>query len=193
MLDENGLNLLFREARSQRGWTDQSVSEATLRQLYDLAILGPTSANCLPMRLVFAASLEAKNKLKPCLGTNNIEKVMAAPVTASVAYDLEFAGYLPKFFPYADAKSWFTGNTVLTETTALRNGSMQGAYLIMAARSLGLDCGPMSGFDNGKVDEAFFNGTSYRSNFLCSLGYGDHSAYGARLPRFDFDEICKLV
>ena len=193
MLDENGLNLLFREARSQRGWTDQSVSEATLRQLYDLAILGPTSANCLPMRLVFAASLEAKNKLKPCLGTNNIEKVMAAPVTAIVAYDLEFAGYLPKFFPHADAKSWFTGNTVLTETTALRNGSMQGAYLIMAARSLGLDCGPMSGFDNGKVDEAFFNGTSYRSNFLCSLGYGDHSAYGARLPRFDFDEICKLV
>ena len=193
MLDENGLNLLFREARSQRGWTDKSVSEATLRQLYDLAILGPTSANCLPMRLVFAASLEAKNKLKPCLGTNNIEKVMAAPVTAIVAYDLEFAGYLPKFFPHADAKSWFTGNTVLTETTALRNGSMQGAYLIMAARSLGLDCGPMSGFDNGKVDEAFFNGTSYRSNFLCSLGYGDHSAYGARLPRFDFDEICKLV
>ena len=193
MLDENGLNLLFLEARSQRGWTDQSVSEATLRQLYDLAILGPTSANCLPMRLVFAASLEAKNKLKPCLGTNNIEKVMAAPVTAIVAYDLEFAGYLPKFFPHADAKSWFTGNTVLTETTALRNGSMQGAYLIMAARSLGLDCGPMSGFDNGKVDEAFFNGTSYRSNFLCSLGYGDHSAYGARLPRFDFDEICKLV
>jgi len=145
------------------------------------------------MRLVFAASPEAKNKLKPCLGTNNIEKVMAAPVTAIVAYDLEFAGYLPKFFPHADAKSWFTGNTVLTETTALRNGSMQGAYLIMAARSLGLDCGPMSGFDNGKVDEAFFNGTSYRSNFLCSLGYGDHSAYGARLPRFDFDEICKLV
>ena len=122
MLDENGLNLLFREARSQRGWTDKSVSEETLRQLYDLAILGPTSANCLPMRLVFAASPEAKNKLKPCLGTNNIEKVMAAPVTAIVAYDLEFAGYLPKFFPHADAKSWFTGNTVLTETTALRNG-----------------------------------------------------------------------
>ena len=193
MLDDDGLNLLFREARSQRGWTDKLVNEATLRQLYDLAILGPTSANCLPMRLVFAASLEAKNKLKLCLGSNNIKKVMAAPVTAIVAFDLDFAGYLPKLFPHADAKSWFTGNPGLTETTALRNGSMQGAYLIMAARSLGLDCGPMSGFDNTKVDESFFNGTSYRSNFLCSLGYGDHSAYGVRLPRFDFDEICKLV
>ena len=193
MLDDDGLNLLFREARSQRGWTDKLVNEATLRQLYDLAILGPTSANCLPMRLVFAASLEAKNKLKLCLGSNNIEKVMAAPVTAIVAFDLDFAVYLPKLFPHADAKSWFTGNSGLTETTALRNGSMQGAYLIMAARSLGLDCGPMSGFDNNKVDEAFFNGTSYRSNFLCSLGYGDHSAYGARLPRLNFEEICKLV
>ena len=193
MLDDDGLNLLFREARSQRGWTDKPVNEATLRQLLDLAILGPTSANCLPMRLVFAASLEAKNKLKLCLGSNNIKKVMAAPVTAIVAFDLDFAGYLPKLFPHADAKAWFTGNLGLTETTALRNGSMQGAYLIMAARSLGLDCGPMSGFDNNKVDEAFFNGTSYRSNFLCSLGYGDHSAYGARLPRFNFDEICKLV
>ena len=193
MLDDDGLNLLFREARSQRGWTDKLVNEATLRQLYDLAILGPTSANCLPMRLVFAASLEAKNKLKLCLGSNNIKKVMAAPVTAIVAFDLDFAGYLPKLFPHADAKSWFTGNPGLTETTALRNGSMQGAYLIMAARSLGLDCGPMSGFDNNKVDEAFFDGTSYRSNFLCSLGYGDDTAYGARLPRFNFDEICKLV
>ncbi len=193
MLDDKGLNLLFRDARSQRAWADKSVSETTLRQLYDLAILGPTSANCLPMRLVFVKSSEAKKKLKPCLGSNNVEKVMAAPVTAIVAYDLEFAKYLPNLFPHADAKSWFTGNPGLTETTALRNGSMQGAYMILAARSLGLDCGPMSGFDHSKVDEAFFNGTSYRSNFLCSLGYGDHSAYGVRLPRFDFDEICKLV
>ena len=193
MLEENGLSLMFRDARSQRAWTDKPVREATLRQLYDLAILGPTSANCLPMRLVFATSTDAKEKLKPCLGSNNIEKVMAAPVTAVVAYDLEFAEYLPRFFPYADAKSWFTGNPGLAETTALRNGSLQGAYLMMAARALGLDCGPMSGFDNVKVDEVFFEGTSFRSNFLCSLGYGDHSAHGDRLPRFEFDEICKLV
>ncbi len=193
MLDQEGLNLLFRSARSQRAWSDRPVSEALLRQIYELAILGPTSANCLPMRIVFVTSTEAKEKLAPCLGSNNVAKVMAAPVTAIVAHDLDFAEHLPRFFPYADAKSWFSGNPALTETTALRNAALQGAYLMMAARALGLDCGPMSGFDNEQVDAAFLAGTSHRSNFLCSLGYGDHSGLGDRLPRFDFDEICSFA
>lgn len=193
MLNQDGLDLLFNTARSQRAWTDQPVDEALLRRVYDLAIQGPTSANCLPMRVVFVRTEEAKDKLTPCLGSNNIEKVKAAPVTAIVAHDLSFADHLPRFFPYADAKAWFTGNPGLTETTALRNGSLQGAYLMMAARALGLDCGPMSGFDNAAVDEAFLSGTTFRSNFICSLGYGDHSVLGDRLPRFEFDEICSFA
>lgn len=193
MLDDAALDILFRSARSQRKWTDRPVGRETLRQIYELAKLGPTSANCLPMRIVFAESREAKEKLKPCLGSNNVEKVMAAPVTAIVAYDLAFADHLPRLFPYADAKSWFTGNEALTAATALRNGSLQGAYLIVAARALGLDCGPMSGFDNAAVDAAFFAGTTWRSNFLCSLGYGDHGVLGDRLPRFDFEEVCRFA
>lgn len=193
MLDDAALDTLFRTARSQRAWTDRPVTRETLRRIYDLAKLGPTSANCLPMRIVFVESREAKEKLKPCLGSNNVDKVMVAPVTAIIAYDLDFADHLPRFFPYADARSWFVGNAALIEATALRNSSLQGAYFMLAARALGLDCGPMSGFDNAAVDAAFFAGSSYRSNFLCSLGYGDHAALGDRLPRFDFDEACTFA
>tara|TARA_B100000676_G_scaffold201525_1_gene197895 strand:+ start:55 stop:492 length:438 start_codon:yes stop_codon:yes gene_type:complete len=145
------------------------------------------------MRLVFVCSAEGKEKLKPTLGSNNVEKVLKAPVTAIVAYDLDFVDHLPRLFPYGDARSWFTGNEKLIETTALRNGSLQGAYLMLAARALGLDYGAMSGFDNDKVDALFFAGTRFRSNFLCSLGYADTSAMGERLPRFAFDEVCSFA
>lgn len=193
MLDQKGLDLLFYNARSQKSWSDRPVEESVLRKVYDLAILGSTSANCLPMRLVFVASSEGKEKLRPTLGSNNVDKVMSAPVTAIVAYDMEFAEHLPRLFPYGDAKSWFTGNERLTETTALRNGTLQGAYLMMAASAMGLDFGAMSGFDNDQVDELFLSETAYRSNFLCSLGYADASAMGDRLPRFEFDEVCSFA
>ena len=193
MLDQAGLDQFFHEARSQKVWTDRPVDEALLRKMYNLAILGSTSGNCLPMRVVFVRSIEGKEKLKTALGSNNIEKVLAAPVTAIIAYDLAFAEHLPRLFPYGDARSWFTGNERLIETTALRNGSLQGAYLMFAARAVGLDFGAMSGFDNDKVDEIFLSGTTIRSNFLCNLGYADSSAIGERLPRFKFDEACSFV
>ena len=193
MLDQSGLDLLFNNARSQKAWIDQPVDEAVLRQVYDLAILGATSGNCLPMRVVFITSTEGKEKLRPTLGSNNVDKVITAPVTAIVAYDLEFAEHLSRLFPYGDAKSWFTGNQSLIQTTALRNSSLQGAYLMMAARAMGLDFGAMSGFDNDKVDELFLADTTFRSNFLCCLGYGDPSAVSARLPRFEFDEVCSFA
>ena len=193
MLDQAGLDLLFHNTRSHKVWLDRPIGEALLRKIYNLAILGSTSGNCLPMRLVFVQTSEGKEKLKPSLGSNNVEKVLTAPVTAIVAYDLAFADQLPRLFPYGDARSWFTGNDRLIETTALRNGSLQGAYLMFAARAVGLDFGAMSGFDNDKVDELFFSGTTYRSNFLCSLGYADASALGERLPRLDFDETCSFA
>ncbi len=193
MLDEAGLDFLFRNARSQKAWTDRPVDEALLRRIYDLMILGSTSGNCLPMRLVFVRSAEGKEKLKPALGSNNVEKVLTAPVTAIVAHDLNFVDHLPRLFPYGDARSWFSGDEKLIETTALRNGSLQGAYLMLAARALGLDYGAMSGFNNDKVDALFFAGTRFRSNFLCSLGFADTSAMGERLPRFAFDEVCSFA
>jgi len=193
MLEQAVLDLLFHDARSQKVWTDRPVDEDLLRKIYDLAILGSTSGNCLPMRIVFVRSTEGKEKLKSTLGSNNVPKVLTAPVTAIIAYDLAFADHLPRLFPYGDARSWFTGNDKLIETTALRNGSLQGAYLMFAARAVGLDYGAMSGFENDKVDELFFSGTHYRSNFLCSLGYADTSAMGKRLPRFEFDEACSFV
>ena len=193
MLDQAGLDLLFHKARSQKVWTDRPVDEGLLRKIYDLAILGSTSGNCLPMRVVFVRSTEGKEKLKTALGSNNVEKVLAAPVTAIIAHDLAFSEHLSRLFPYGDARSWFTGNEKLIETTALRNGSLQGAYLMFAARAVGLDFGAMSGFDNDKVDELFLSGTTIRSNFLCNLGYADSSKIGERLPRFKFDEVCSFV
>ncbi len=192
-VDDQTLDQLFREARTHSAWQRRSVSEAVLRQIYDLAEMGPTSANCLPARFVFVQSPEAKARLKPCLAPGNVDKTMAAPVTVIVGYDTEFYEKLPHLFPHVDARSWFAGNPALSDATAFRNGSLQGAYLILAARALGLDCGPMSGFDSAKVDAAFFPGGKVRSNFLVNLGYGDASQLRPRGPRLPFDESCQIV
>ena len=192
-LDDKALDQLFREARTQNGWQDKKVSHEVLRQLYDLLKMGPTSANCCPARFLFITSPEAKARLKPCLSPNNVEKTMAAPVTVIVAYDTEFFDKLPTLFPHTDARSWFVGNPTLIQSTAFRNGSLQGAYLILAARALGLDCGPMSGFDNAKADAAFFPDGKVKSNFLVNLGYGDPSKVRPRGPRLAFEETCQIV
>ena len=193
-LNDESLNLIFREARTQNGWLDKPVDDALLTQVYDLAKMGPTSANMCPMRLVFVKSKEAKEKLKPALGPGNVDKTMAAPVTAIIGMDIHFFEKLPELFPHADAKAWFKDLPDSTlEYMALRNGSLQGAYFMLAARSLGLDCGPMSGFDNAKVDTAFFSGTTVKSNFLCNLGHGDKSKLFPRSPRLSFTEACQVV
>ncbi len=193
ILNDAGLDLLFRDARTHNGWTDKEVSDVLLQAVFDLAKMGPTSANCSPQRIVYVKTQAGKEKLKPALMAGNVEKTMAAPVTAILGYDLEFYEQLPKLFPHTDARSWFLGNDDLIEATAFRNGSLQGAYFILAARALGLDCGPMSGFDNAMVDKAFFPDGKVKSNFICSLGYGDPSKLFPRSPRFDFDEVCKIV
>lgn len=192
-LDDAALDTLFRTARTHNGWRSEGVGESQLRAIYDLAKWGATSANCSPARFVFVISPEAKEKLKPALIPGNVEKTMAAPATVIIGYDLAFHDHLPKLFPHADARSWFAGNDELIRTTAFRNSTLQGAYLMLAARSLGLDCGPMSGFDNAKVDAAFFAGTQVKSNFLCNLGHGDPSKLFARSPRFTFDEVCRIA
>ncbi|MDJ0980731.1 MAG: malonic semialdehyde reductase [Kiloniellales bacterium] len=193
ILNDAGLDLLFRDARTHNGWTDKEVSDVLLQAVFDLAKMGPTSANCSPQRIVYVKTQAGKEKLKPALMAGNVEKTMAAPVTAILGYDLEFYEQLPKLFPHTDARSWFLGNDDLIEATAFRNGSLQGAYFILAARALGLDCGPMSGFDNAMVDKAFFPDGKVKSNFICSLGYGDPSKLFPRSPRFDFDEVCKIL
>jgi 3-hydroxypropanoate dehydrogenase len=194
VVTDEELDIIFRHARTHSAWLDQAVEDALLRQVYDLAKLGPTSANMCPMRIVFVKSPQAKERLKPALDPGNVEKTMKAPVTAIIGMDVHFYEKLPKLFPHADAKSWFQDlpDNVL-EYTALRNSSLQGAYFILAARALGLDCGPMSGFNNAKVDEAFFAGTTVKSNFLCNLGYGDASKLHPRSPRLSFEEACKLI
>jgi 3-hydroxypropanoate dehydrogenase len=192
-LDGAALDLLFREARTHNGWLDKPVDDDLLRRVWDLARMGPTSANCSPARILFIKSGAAKERLRPALSAGNLEKTMAAPATAVIGYDLDFPEHLPRLFPHDDAKSWFTGNEALIQTTAFRNGTLQGAYFIIAARALGLDCGPMSGFDNAKVDAAFFAGTRVTSNFLCNLGYGDPAKLFERSPRFTFDEACKVL
>jgi 3-hydroxypropanoate dehydrogenase len=194
VMSKDGLDLIFRNARTHNAWLDKPVEDALLRQVYDLAKMGPTSANMCPMRIVFVKSEEAKERLKPALQPGNVDKTMAAPVTAIIGMDIHFYEELPRLFPHADAKSWFKDlpENVL-EYTALRNSSLQGAYFMLAARALGLDCGPMSGFDNARVDEAFFAGTAVKSNFLCNLGYGDSSKLYPRSPRLGFDEACKRV
>jgi len=194
LLSDEGLNLIFRDPRTHMHWLDTPVDDALLRQVYDLAKMGPTSANMCPMRIVFVKSKEAKEKLKPCLDAGNVDKTMKAPVTAIIGMEIRFYEQLPKLYPHADAKSWFKDlpENVL-EYIALRNSSLQGAYFMLAARSLGLDCGPMSGFDNAKVDEAFFAGTTVKSNFLCNLGHGDASKLHPRSPRLTFEEACQLL
>ena len=192
-LSEEALKQILTEARTHNVWLPESVSDESLAKVYDLMKWGPTSANSSPARIVFVKSKEAKEKLLLCMSEGNVEKTKAAPVTAIIAQDAEFYEKLPKLFPFADARSWFAGNKPLAESTAFRNSSLQGAYLIIAARSLGLDCGPMSGFDNAKVDAAFFQGTSWKSNFLCNLGYGDATKLYPRAPRLDFPETCKIL
>ncbi len=191
-LDNNSLDILFRTARTHSAWLPKPVPNDLLKQVYDLAKMGATSGNCCPMRIVFVASKAAKEKLKPILDAGNVEKTMAAPVTAIIGMDIEFYEKLPFLFPHTDAKSWFVGNESLIEKTAFRNSSLQGAYLMLAARSLGLDCGPMSGFNNSKMDEVFFAGTKIKSNFICNLGYGDASKLHPRSPRLSFDDACKI-
>ena len=184
---------LFDHARTQNGFTDEPVSEATLRQLYEMMKWGPTSANSSPARIVFVSSPEAKEKLLACVSPGNLEKTRAAPVTAIIGMDLAFYDKLPYLFPHADARSWFVGKKEFADTTAFRNSSIQGAYLIVAARALGLDCGPMSGFDNAKVDAAFWAGTEVKTNFICNLGRGDPSKVFARSPRLSFEEACRIA
>lgn len=192
-LDTAALEQLFLSARTHGKWLARDVPDALLVQLVDVVKMGPTSANCSPARFVFVKSSEAKKQLEPALSEGNREKTMLAPVTVIIGQDMRFYDHLPNLFPHTDARSWFTGNEAKITETALRNSSLQGAYLIAAARALGLDCGPMSGFDAAKVDAAFFAGTSVKSNFLCNLGYGDVTALRARSPRFGFDEMARIV
>ncbi len=190
---EAELEKIFTQARTHNAWLPEPVSDGLLHRIYDLMKWGPTSANSSPARIVFVKSKEAKEKLLPCMAPGNVDKTKTAPVTAIIAHDMEFYEKLPKLFPHADARSWFKGNPPLIESTAFRNGTLQGAYFIIAARSLGLDCGPMSGFDNAKVDAAFFAGTTWKSNFVCNLGYGDDTKLFPRAPRLDFNEACKIL
>lgn len=207
-MNEESLKTLFREARSHSAWLGRSVSDDLLRELYELTKWGPTSANCSPARILFLRTPEAKRRLLPALSPGNVDKTMKAPVTAILAYDLRFYDHLPKLFPHNPGiRDLFARSPELTEITAFRNGTLQGAYFILAARSLGLDCGPMSGFDNAKVDAEFFPvplGEAesdaqvmptclLKSNFLCNLGYGDRSALHPRNPRLDFEEACGLL
>jgi 3-hydroxypropanoate dehydrogenase len=194
VMSDEDLDLIFRNARTHNVWQDKPVPDSLLRQVYDLAKMGPTSANMSPMRMVFIRSREAKERLKPALHAGNVDKTMAAPVTAIIGMEVHFYEQLPKLFPHADARAWFKDLTEnILEYTALRNSSLQGAYFMLAARAIGLDCGPMSGFDNAKVDAEFFAGTTIKSNFLCNLGYGDASKLYPRSPRLTFDEACKVV
>ena len=192
ILDQSTQDILFHAARTHSKFKDAPVPEDLLRQAWDLARMGPTSVNCQPARIVFVRSPEAKERLKPALAPGNSDKTMAAPVTAIIGHDMEFYERLPVLFPHTDARAWFVGNEAMIQSTALRNGTLQGAYFILALRAVGLDCGPMSGFDKAKVDEAFFAGTKIRSNFLVNFGYGDPAGLHPRGPRLDFAEACRV-
>lgn len=184
---------LFTEARTQNGYLPTPVADDTLRQLYDLMKFGPTAANNSPARLQFVRSTEGKARLLACVSPGNVAKITQAPVTVIIGMDLEFHEQLPKLFPHADARSWFAGKPAAIQESAFRNSSLQGGYLILAARALGLDCGPMSGFDAAKLDAAFWAGTAVKTNFICTLGQGDPSMVFGRNPRLAFDEACQLV
>ncbi len=184
---------LFTEARTQNGYLDQPVSDAQLQALYDLLKWGPTSANCSPARFAFVRSAEMKAKLTACVAPGNQAKVQQAPVTVVIGMDLAFHEQLPRLFPHTDARSWFAGKPAHIEATAFRNSSLQGGYLILAARALGLGCGPMSGFDAAQVDALVWAGTSVKTNFLCTLGHGDPAKILPRSPRLGFDEACRLA
>ena len=188
------LNQILLEARSFSDWLPKEVSDEDLRKIYDLMRWGPTSANCCPARFVFIKDGAAKENLISTLSPNNVKKVKTAPVTVIIAWDEKFYDLIPKLFPHAAAyRDVFAKDETLAKATSFRNSSLQGAYFMLAARALGLDCGPMSGFDNAKLDSLIFAGTSWKSNFICSLGYGDRSKLHPRLPRLDFDEACKVL
>lgn len=192
-LNDSALATLFGNARSHNGWSKQGIDDEVLRQLYDLLKMAPTSANCSPGRFVFLRSTAAKERLAPALSKGNLEKTMTAPVSVIVAWDTAFYEHLPALFPHADAKSWFTHSPEAAHETAFRNGSLQGAYLIMAARSLGLDIGALSGFDKNKIDAEFFASTTWTANFIVNLGYGNPEKLFGRLPRLAFDDACQLL
>ena len=192
-IGDQGLDLLFRTARTQNSWTPESVSEALIREVYEVAKMGPTSANCSPARFLFVTSREAKEKLRPAISSGNLEKTMAAPVTVIVGTDSKFYDLLPELFPHTDARPWFTSSPDFAWETAFRNASLQGAYLMIAARSLGLDIGPMSGFDQKKVNEAFWPDGQVKANFLCNIGYGDDQKLFGRLPRLAFETACRIL
>lgn len=192
-LDEAALDLIFRQARTHNEWLDVPVPEALLREAVELTKMGPTSANASPLRLVFVQSQTAKQKLKDALAPGNVDKTMNAPVTAILGHDREFYELLPKLFPHADARAWFVGNKAFADDTAYRNGTLQVAYFILALRALGLDAGPMTGFDADKVDAEFFPGGKIRSNVLVNIGYGDASKLFPRSPRLSFDEIARFA
>src|SRR5579864_1874117 len=190
---DEALDQIFRKARTYRAWRPEPVSEALLKEVYDLTRLGPTSANCSPARFVFVVSPEAKARLLPTLDPANVEKTRTAPATVIIAYDTEFYEKFPELMPGVDFRSRFVGKPALIEETAFRNGTLEGGYLILAARALGLDCGPMSGFSPEKLNAEFFPDGKWKANFLCNLGYGDGSKMPPRAPRLDFDEACRLL
>jgi 3-hydroxypropanoate dehydrogenase len=192
-LDDLALNQLFRDARTHNAWQDKPVTEETLRQLYDLLKWGPTAANSCPARFVFLLSPQAKARLKPTLAEGNVEKTMCAPVTVIIAQDMAFYEHLPTLFPHTDARAWFVGNPVAIEKNAFRGSSLQAAYLIMAARALGLDCGPMSGFDADKLNAEFFPDGQWQVNFICNLCYGNPTALYPRNPRLNFEQACRFL
>jgi 3-hydroxypropanoate dehydrogenase len=193
MLDDKSLDLLFRTARTQNGWLPKPVTDAQIRAIYEIVKMGPTSANSQPARFFFIRTKEGKEKLRPALSEGNTAKTMEAPVTVLVAYDTQFYEHLPRQFPHnQDAINWFKG-TPAAAPTAVRNGTLQGAYLIIAARALGLDIGAMSGFNNALVDETFFPDGRFKSNFLCNIGYGDPTKVFARSPRLSFEDACTLM
>jgi len=193
-IPQEAIRQLFTEARTHHAWLPKKIEDKTIRELYDIMKWGPTSANTNPIRIVFAKSEKAKEQLIPCLMPGNVDQTKAAPVTAIVAWDERFYEHLPRLFPHApQMKDMFSSNKEMAEFSAFQNASLQGGYFILAARALGLDCGPMGGFDRAKVDAAFFKGTTWKSNFLCNLGYGDASKLHSRGPRLPFDEACKII
>jgi 3-hydroxypropanoate dehydrogenase len=193
IVNDADLNLLFLEAHTHNGWLAKPVEDALLRRIYEVARMAPTTANTQPMRVVFVKSPEAKERLRPAMAAGNLEKTMAAPVTAIIAHDLEFYEKLPRLMPHVDARSWFAGAPQeKNERVAFQSGTLQGAYLLITARALGLDCGPMAGFDNAKVDAEFFPDGKWKSNFLMNLGYGDPAKVHPRNPRLEFEEACRI-
>ena len=192
-LDNNALDTLFLSARSHNGWLPKALPDGIFEEIYELMKMGPTTANSCPARLVFIQSDEAKVRLKECLAPGNVDKSMSAPAVAIIAMDLEFYEKLPQLFPHDDARSWFVGNDKKIEENAIRNSSLQAAYFMMAARSLGLDCGPMSGLDYDKMNQSFFPDGKVKCNFICAIGYGDESKLFGRLPRLSFNDACTIL